>query len=101
MNKIFLILALCFTIVTLGFGQTKKFIDQPYMEVNGYADTLVIPNLIYISVIISEKGNGDRVSVEERENKMIAAFKSMGISPETDLTINDMLSNYKFYLLKP
>jgi uncharacterized protein len=82
------------------FGQTKNFIDQPYIEVSGYADTLVTPNQIFIKIVISEKDSRDKLSVEEHENKMITTLNSLNIKTETDLTTSDMLSNYKFYFLK-
>jgi uncharacterized protein YggE len=87
-------------VVTNVLGQIKNFIDQPYIEVTGYADTLIIPDQIFIKIIVSEKDSKDKISLEELENKMIAAFKTMGIRTETDLSTSDMLSNHKSYLLK-
>jgi len=93
--------ALTFLIsMTIGFTQTKTFIDQPYIEVNGSADSLVTPNEIFIKIIISEKDTKDRVSVEAQENNMIPALKSLNINTDKDLTNSDMMSNYKFHLLK-
>ena len=86
--------------ISIGYTQTKTFIDQPYIEVNGSADSLVTPNEIFIKIIISEKDTKDRVSVEEQENKMIPALKSMNINTDKYLTNSDMMSNYKFHLLK-
>lgn len=83
-----------------GLAQTKNFIDQPYIEVNGYADTLVIPNEIFIKIVIAERDNKDRVSVEELESKMVDSLKAFGIDTERDLSTNDLGSNYRFYLLK-
>ena len=100
MNKTFLTLILSLTICISVIGQTKNFIDQPYIEVGGYSDTLVTPNLIYIKIVIAEKDSRDKISLEEQENKMITAFKNLGLNIEVDLTTSDMLSNYKFYLLK-
>jgi uncharacterized protein YggE len=100
MNKLFLIAGLLLLIITTGFSQTKNFIDQPYIEVNGFADTLITPNQIFIKIVISEKDSKDKVSIEELESKMILAFKSIGIKTEVDLTTSDMLSDFKFYLLK-
>ena len=99
-NRLFYILILCFSFCLSTMSQTKNFIDQPYIEVVGNFDTLVTPNLIYIKIIISEKDTRDRISLEEQESKMIKAFKNLGINTEQDLTTNDMISNYKFYLFK-
>ena len=81
-------------------AQNKNFIDQPYLEVTGSADTLVTPNEIFIRTLISEKDNKDKTSLEELEAKMFAALKSLGIDVEKNLMTNDMMSNYKSYLFK-
>jgi len=93
---------LCFLLLSilLANSQTKNFIDQPYVDVSGSADTLVIPNEIYIRILLSEKDTRDRVSIEELEQKMVAALKGLGLDTEKDLTTSDMSSNFKFYLLK-
>jgi uncharacterized protein YggE len=81
-------------------AQTKNFIDQPYLEVAGNVDTLVMPNEIFIRIMLSERDTRDRTSVEELEGKMVAALKSLGINTEKDLAVNDMASNFRAYLLK-
>lgn len=89
------------TMVTFtSYSQTKNFLDQPYIEVAGTADTLVTPNKISIRIVLSEKDTRDRVSIEELELKMVEGLKSIGINTEDKLTISDMMSNYKTYLLK-
>ncbi len=80
--------------------QTKNFLDQPYLEVAGNADTLLTPNEIYIKIIITEKDTRDRISVEDQELKMYNALKAFGIDVEKNLTTSDMSSNFKFYLLR-
>lgn len=84
----------------VGQTQTKKLLDQPYLEVAGSADTLVTPNEIYIKIIISEKDTRDRTSVEELELKMYNALKSLGIDVDKNLTTSEMASNFKFYFLR-
>ena len=84
----------------LGHSQNKNFIDQPYIEVNGSADTLVTPNEIFIRILLSEKDTRDRVSIEELEQKMVATLKGLGLDTDKDLTTSDMTSNFKYYLLK-
>ena len=84
----------------LGQSQTKNFIDQPYIEVSGSADTLVTPNEIFIRIILSEKDSRDRVSLEELERRMVIALKGLNLDTEKDLTTADINSNFKYYLLK-
>jgi uncharacterized protein YggE len=100
MKRIILTATFLLALFFVGHTQTKNFIDQPYVEVNGSADTSITPNQIFIKIFISEKDNRNRESLEEVEIKMVEAFKSIGINTETYLTTSDMLSTYKFYLLR-
>lgn len=81
-------------------AQIKNFIDQPYIEVTGNADTLVTPDEIYIQINVSEKDTKNKVSLETLENQMAEALKGLGIDIEKDLVINDIASNFRAYLLK-
>ncbi|MEO8821939.1 MAG: SIMPL domain-containing protein [Ginsengibacter sp.] len=91
---------LLISLVFAGNAQMKSFIDQPYIEVAGSADTMVTPNEIYIKINISEKDTKNKTSVEELERKMFDALKSMGIDVEKNLTTSDLSSNFKTYFLK-
>lgn len=84
----------------ISHSQSKNFIDQPYLEVSGSADTLVEPDEIYIHITISEKDSRDKIPVEEQEARMLAAFKELGIDIEKNLSVNFMGSVFKFYILK-
>ena len=81
-------------------AQMKTFLDVPYIEVYGSADTLVTPNEIYISIVIAEADVKNKISLEDQERKMVAGLKSLGINTEKELTTSDMQSNFKFYVLK-
>lgn len=83
-----------------GQAQMKTFIDQPYIEVAGNADTLVTPNEIYIQIEISEKDTKNKTSVEELERNMFNSLKAMGIDVEKNLTTSDISSNFKNYFLR-
>jgi hypothetical protein len=85
---------------TLLLSQEKNFIDKPYLEVQGKADTLVTPNRIYIDVLISEKDTKGKKSVEELESEMLSKLKSLSIDTEKNVTMQDMMSNYKKFFLK-
>ena len=98
MKKIILFILLI--IATKSISQTKTFIDLPYIETSAKVDTLVIPDRIYLNISITEKDTKGKVSVEELESKMNEKFKSMGINVETQLSLNDLSSNYKKYFFK-
>lgn len=82
------------------FSQTKTFLDLPYIEVNGSADTLVTPNEIFIKITIAEADVKNKLSLEDQERKMVAGLKGLGINTEKNLTMSDMQSNFRFYVLK-
>lgn len=81
------------------YSQQKNFIDQPYIEVKGIADTLVTPDRIYIDILISEEDTKGKSSVEELEQKMISEFKKLNIDVEEQLSVADASSSFKSYFL--
>ena len=98
MKNLFAIISLC--IVSFVFSQTKNFIDQPYLETSAEADTLVIPDRIYLKITISENDTKNKKSVEELENSMVQKLKNLGIDTNKQLLMNNLASNYKKYVLK-
>jgi len=82
------------------YSQTKNFIDKPYIETTAIVDTLVVPDRIYLSILITEKDTKGRTSVGELENKMNSQLKALGIDTEKQLTLSDLASNFKKYFLR-
>lgn len=99
MNRIFLFFGLLL-VCQLSSAQTKNFIDLPYLETTTKVDTLVQPDIIYLDILIREKDERNRVSVEEMEARLIQKLKSLGIETEKQLTLSDLGSNFKKYFLK-
>ncbi|HEU0226949.1 MAG TPA: SIMPL domain-containing protein [Arachidicoccus soli] len=98
MKKINLVAILIVLFAVKGFSQTN-INTQPFIEVNASADTLVVPDEIYINIIISENDN-KKLSVEQQESRMIAAFQAMHINVEKDLSTSDMISDFKNRFLR-
>jgi len=93
--------ALLVTLVSLpSFSQTKNFIDRPYLETTAIVDTLVIPDRIYLSILISEADTKGKTSVEELENRMNTKLISLGIDTKKQLSLSDAASNFKNYFLR-
>lgn len=78
----------------------KNFIDQNYIEVNGTAVMEVVPNLIYLKIVIGDKDQKGKVGVEQLESKMFDMLKKLGIDLKKDLSVRDVASNLKSYVLK-
>lgn len=65
---------------TLVYGQNTSVDDVPYIEVNGTAEKEIIPDEIFIDITIRERyNNKTKVSIEEQEEKLKKAVKSLGI----------------------
>lgn len=82
------------------FGQSKNYIDQPYVETTAHVDTLVIPDKIYMSIELNETDTKNKKSVEEMETRMIAKLKEIGINTTQDLSVDDLNSMFRKYIFK-
>jgi len=82
------------------YGQNKNFIDQPYLETTARVDTLVTPDRIYLSILITEADTKGKTSVEKLENKMADKLETLGIDTEKQLMLSDLASNFKKYFLR-
>lgn len=98
MKKLALILSL-FLFCTPSFAQ-KNFIDQPYIETSVKVDTLVVPDKIYISILLNEGDSKNRKSVEELERTLETTLKNLNINTEKDLSLLDFSSDFKKYFMK-
>lgn len=99
MKQINLLIGLIF-IGNLTFGQSKNFIDQHYLETTAKVDTLIKPDIIYLDILIREKDEKNKISVEELENNMAEKLKTLGIDVQKQLILSDLSSNFKKYFLK-
>jgi len=100
MKKTIITVLTILLISNFGFSQTKNFIDLPYLETTAKVDTLIKPDIIYLDILIREKDEKNKISVEEMESKMITKLKSLGIDIEKQLSLSDLASNFKKYFLK-
>lgn len=82
-----------------GFAQTgeKNFIDLNYIEVTGNAEMDVIPDMIYLKIILSDKDNKNKESIDNLEKLMFAKLTEIGVDINKDLSIKDFASNFKTY----
>lgn len=96
-----LLIGFLLTISFSGFSQTgeKNFIDQNYIEVTGKAELDIIPDMIYLKIILSDKDNKNKQSLDEIEKSMIGKLTEIGIDLNKDLSVKDFASNFKSYWL--
>ncbi len=78
----------------------KNFIDQPYIEVTGTAEKQIVPDMIYLKIIINEADTKGKISIDALEKKMKQRLSDLGIDVTKDLTVEDLSSRYIKYLFK-
>jgi len=79
---------------------TKNFIDQNFIEVTGTAEMEIIPDLIYLQILVSEKDKKGRKSVEDQEREIMIGLKDIGIDVENNISVISYSSTYIRYFFK-
>ncbi|MDR0955260.1 MAG: SIMPL domain-containing protein [Rikenellaceae bacterium] len=102
MKKTMIALTLFLGVSTLSVAQQNVSIveNQNYIEVTGYNKAEIAPDEIYIAFQINEGDSRSRTSVATQERNMIRALQQLGIDVEKQLTVQDMSSNFKKYILR-
>lgn len=75
----------------------KNFLERPYLETAAMADTLVIPNRIYMNIILNEGDSKGKKSVEELEKILEEKLITLNVDVRNDLTLATMSSEYERY----
>lgn len=78
----------------------KNFIDQPYIEVTGTAEKQIVPDMIYLKIIVNEADTKGKITIDALEKKMKQRLSDLGIDVAKDLTVEDLSSRYIKYFLK-
>ncbi|MBA9072351.1 hypothetical protein GGR22_000477 [Flavobacterium gossypii] len=81
-------------------SQEKNFIDHPYIETTANSDTLVVPDNIYITIVLNESDSKNKKSTEELETTLEQTLKKLNINTQKDLSLLDYSSDFKKYFLK-
>ena len=100
MKKLILIVFTALTLTSFAQSGEKNFIDRNYIEVTGKAEMEIIPNEIYLKIIVDEKDLKAKQELPEIEKSMIEKLSEIGIDISTQLAIKDMASNFQKYWLK-
>jgi len=94
-------LTILFLLITsVAFAQEKNFLDRPYLETSGQVDTLVMPDRIYLSILLKESDSKGKKDIGNLEILMNQRLKALSIDTKKDLTLQDLGSNFQKYFLK-
>lgn len=68
--------------------------EPPYLEVNGVAEKEIVPDKIFLGILIQERTSGkDQITVAQQEEKLRNGLKKNGIELE-NLYVSDANANY-------
>lgn len=62
------------------------------VEVTGNAEREIVPDEIYVRIVVTENNSKGRVGIEKMERDMIERLKSLGIDTDANLRLWDMSS---------
>jgi len=98
--KISLNIIIAVLFITNSFSQnSKNFIDQPYIEIVGQVETEIIPNEIYLRIVLNENDKKGRISIEKQENEMIEKLRYCDIDIKKQLSVEGFDGYYQRKLL--
>lgn len=102
MKKMLFLLAVLFMQQAFAMAQAgeKNFIDQHYIEVTGNATLEIVPDEIYMKIILDEKITKGKQSILQLETNLFDILKKLNIDTKKSLSIRDASSNYKLRQLK-
>lgn len=74
-------------------AQESRYMES-YVEVNGSAEQEVAPDTFYLRVDIAEQDSKGRKSLEQQQNDMLKALKSLGVDPDRQVVRLSLSSTY-------
>lgn len=87
----------CVTAMTLASGKAyaqNQDIYQSFIEVTGFAEKEVAPDIFYVNITINEADSKGKKSLAQQEKSMVAELKSAGIDIEKQLSRESLSSSF-------
>jgi len=90
-----ILITISLIITTSVFGQTENELEEkPFIEITGRVEQEIIPDEIYLNIVIREKYvNKEKVSIEIQEEKLKTALKEIGVDLK-NLYLSDANADY-------
>lgn len=100
MKQLSIILLLSIYVNTFAQGGEKNFIDQNYIEVTGKAELEIVPDMIYLKIVLSDKDNKEKLTLPKIEEKVKNKLSEAGVDVNKDLSLKDFAGNLRPYGFK-
>lgn len=94
MKKLSLLVIMCAIISMLNAQNTTNPVEKPFIEVTGTSEMLVVPDEIYISIVLRERIlDKVKITIEDQETKLKMGLQSIGVELD-NLFLSDANADY-------
>ena len=97
MKSVFIFMLAIISLTAFSQPGNKNFIDKNYIEVTGKAEMEIVPDEIYLKILLNEKELKGSQTIKEMEQKMIRKLEATGVDVSKALSVKDMMSNFRQY----
>lgn len=95
-----LLLASMALMMAFGASAQQTNNEVNYVEVQGNAEREILPDEIFVQITINENDSKGKQTLADQEKEMFKVLKGLGVNTDKDLTVVDMSSDYRNFLLK-
>lgn len=94
MKKLFFLSIIAISAITFANAQPADGCAKPdpYIEVRGYAKTMITPNKAEITIVLNQADDKGRSSMEDMESQLAKALSAAGVDAATQLKLSDQTS---------
>jgi hypothetical protein len=90
----FLVFLFILVLNQVNYAQEKLTVEKPFIEVNGFAELVIVPDEILITITLKERiENREKISMDTLEEQLKAALKAIDI-PIENLSLADLNSQF-------
>ncbi len=93
MKKMLLLVGLFLGILTCAIAQNRDEEKRDYIEVYGTAVMEVVPDEIYVKIVLRDKEQRSKTELDQQEKKLFAVLQKAGIDVKKDLSVRSMSGN--------
>lgn len=87
-------LSILLTTSIIGIGQQyNDYIKDPFIQVTGTAKMEIVPDQIYLNILLSEENRNDKKHLQQLENEFLSIIDKLEI-PRDNLSLTDARSNF-------
>lgn len=89
-KKTMIALAVCFTT----FSNAQTIVNQPFIEVNGQSEMIVMPDQIIVSIVLKEKDKGKKVTTADQQLESLKTELTRLNIPISNLSLTHSNADY-------